>query len=370
MRQVQGVIDDVAQFQIDSVNVVVRAHQMPLFTRLGAYDPKLLTRAAYERPQRLFEYWGHAASLIDVKLYPALRFRMADARPWAFIKELVDAHPTAPDELLDVIRERGPSSPRELDTAPTQKERGWWNWSSTKTLLEWLFHTGRVAVVRRNSAFERVFDVSERVIPKAYFDAPPLDVQDAHVALVRRAAQALGVATAHSLADYFRTSPAETRQAIATLEASGELIPATADGAPAPVWLWHAAARPRRIEACCLVSPFDSLAFERRRLKTLFGVDYTIGLYTPKEQRTHGYYVYLFVLDENIVARTDLKADRAAGVLRVQSAWLEQPAEPQRTRVAEALAGELRRLAAWQGLTDVVAAKVGDLHRDLVRALG
>ena len=369
MRQVQGVIDDVAQFQIDSVNVLVRAHKMPLFTRLGAYDPALLARAAYGRPQRLFEYWGHAASLIDLALYPALRFRMADARPWAFIKELVDAHPTAPDELLDVIRERGPSTPRDLDSAPTQKERGWWNWSSTKTLLEWLFHCGRIAVVRRNSAFERVFDLPERVLPPAVFDSPPLSRADAHVELVRRAARALGVATARSLADYFRTAPAETRQAIATLEAGGELVPAVADGAPGPVWLWSGAVRPRRIEASCLVSPFDSLAFERTRLRTLFGVDYTIGLYTPKDQRVHGYYVYLFVLDENIVARTDLKADRQAGVLRVQSAWLEPSAERERPRVAVALAGELRRTANWLGLTDVVVAGAGDLSPDLSRAV-
>jgi len=374
MRGVQRVIDDVAQFQIDSVNVMVRAHLMPLFSRLGAYEPALLTRAGYlpdsrsaARPQRLFEYWGHAASLIDVRLYPALRFRMADARPWAFIKELVNAHPDAPDELLDVIRERGPSTPRDLDAAPAQKERGWWNWSSTKTLLEWLFHTGRIAVVRRNSAFERVFDVPERVLPRECFEAPPLGRAEAHVELARRAARALGVATASSLADYFRTAPAETRAAIAALEARGELIPVAVEGVPAPAWLWRDAARPRRIEASALISPFDSLAFDRGRLRTLFGVDYTIGLYTPKDQREHGYYVYLFVLDDAIVARADLKADRAAGALRVQSAWLEPGHDA--GSVAAALAAELRRTADWLGLTDVAVSRVGDLIPALARAL-
>lgn len=369
MRQVQRVIDDVAQFQIDSVNVMVRAHQMPLFTRLGAYDPALLTRAAYQRPQRLFEYWGHAASLIDARLYPALRFRMRDARPWAFIDELVAAHPDAPDRLLDVIRARGPSTPRDLSQDETPKGRGWWNWSSTKTLLEWLFHTGQVAVVRRNSAFERVFDLPERVLPAAYFDAPPLSSEDAHIELVRRAARSLGIATARSLADYFRTSPTPTRRAIDVLEATGELIPVETDGAPAPTWLWHEARRPRRIETAALVSPFDSLVFERRRLLALFGVDYTIGLYTPKDQRTHGYYVYLFVLDDQIVARADLKADRQAGVLRAQSAWLEPPAQHQRQRVAESLAGELRRAAGWLGLTDIAVANRGDLSESLARAV-
>jgi len=369
MRQVQGVIDDVAQFQIDSVNVLARAHLTPLFSRLGAYDTALLTRAATKRPQRLFEYWGHAASLIDINLYPALRFRMADAHPWATINDILDAHPTATDDLLAIIEQRGPSTARDLNTDVIPKQRGWWNWSSTKTLLEWLFHSGRIAVVRRNNAFERVFDLPERVLPSPILQTPALSREDAHLMLIQRAAQALGVATARSLADYFRTSLAETKRAIDTLTADGELIPATVDGYPVPYWLWHEARRPRSIDTATLVSPFDSLVFERQRLAQLFGADYTIGLYTPAEQRTHGYYVYLFVLDDAITARTDLKADRQAGVLRVQSAWLEPGATSQRLEVADNLAAELRRLAGWLGLTDIAVVPKGDLSHDLGAAL-
>ena len=370
MRRVQGVIDSIGQFQIDSVNVLARAHLMPLFSRLGVYDTALLTRATSQTPRRLFEYWGHAASLIDVNLYPALRFRMADAHPWASIREIVDQHPDAPNDLVDAIRQRGPSTARDLNTDTAPKGRGWWNWSSTKTLLEWLFHAGQVAVVRRNNAFERVFDLPERVLPAAVAQAPPLSRPDAHVVLVRRAAAALGVATARSLADYFRTSTAETRLAIDTLVDAGELIPVTVDDSPAPTWMWHQARRPRSISAAALVSPFDSVAFERRRLAGLFGVDYTIGLYTPAAQRTHGYYVYLFILDDAIVARTDLKADRQAGVLRVQSAWLEDAAAPQRVRVATELVAELRRLAQWLGLANIAVTGVGDLASQVEVALG
>jgi len=369
MRGVQRVIDGIAQFQIDSVNVLARAHFMPLFARIGAYDPALVTRASTHRPQRLFEYWGHAASLIDISLYPALRFRMVRGHPWASISEIVDAHPDAVTDLLSAIRERGPSTARELNADETPKGRGWWNWSSTKTLLEWLFYAGEVAVVRRNSAFERVFDLPERVLPPAIFTASPQPIEQAHLALVRRGAKALGVASARSLADYFRTGLPETKLAIKTLETTGELLPIEVEDAPVPAWMWHEATCPRTIQAAALVSPFDSLVFERRRLASLFGVDYTIGLYTPAAQRTHGYYVYLFVLDDQIAARTDLKADRQQSVLRVQSAFLEPDSERRRAATATALAGELTRLAGWLGMSDIVVAPVGDLSADLTRSL-
>jgi len=369
MRRVQGAIDEIAQFQMDSVNVLARAHLTPLFSRLGAYDTELLTRAATKRPQRLYEYWGHAASLIDINLYPALRFRMSDAHPWATINDILATHPTAEDDLLAIIAQRGPSTARDLNTDVSPKQRGWWNWSATKTLLEWLFHAGRIAVVRRNNAFERVFDLPERVLPYPILQASALNRTDAHLMLTRRAAQALGVATARSLADYFRTNLAETKQAIDTLTSAGELIPATVNGSAVPYWLWHQAHRPRSINTATLVSPFDSLVFERQRLAQLFGIDYTIGLYTPAAQRTHGYYVYLFVLDDAITARTDLKADRQASVLRVQSAWIEAESTAQREEVASGLADELRRLVWWLGLTEIVVAPRGDLSHDLARAL-
>ena len=367
LRQMQQIIDAVAQFQIDSVNVMVRAQLMPAFARLGAYDVSLLTRAIAQR--RLFEYWGHAASLIDIDLYPALRFRMAEAHPWSGVRELVAKNHGAGDELLEAIRQRGPSTASELNPDTLPRPRGWWNWSDTKTLLEWLFHIGRVTVVRRNNSFERIFDLTERVLPAAAVAAPPLDRRQSHMVLARRAMQALGVATARSVAEYFRTNLAETKQAMAVLSDAGEIIPADVAGAVEPMWLWAQARRPRAIAACALVSPFDSLAFDRRRLRELFGVDYTIGLYTPVAQRTRGYYAYLFVLDDSFAARVDLKADRQAGVLRVQGAWLEPDVTMPVSRVGTELASDLHRLAQWQGLTDITVEPVGDLSADLARAM-
>jgi len=370
MQQVQSVIDDLALFQIDSVNVLARAHLMPLFSRLGEYETKLLTRAAFERPQRLFEYWGHEASLIDIDLYPALRFRMARAHPWSRLRDFTKAHPDGMTALLEALRRHGPATPRELDDDVGLKQRGWWNWSIVKTQLEWLFYSGQVAVVRRNNAFERIFDLPERTLPIGVIQAEPLSAAKAHLTLVRRAAKALGVASARSLADYFRTKPAETNQAIDSLIATGELIPAEVRGVSVPHWLWHQARRPRSIETGVLVSPFDSLVFERRRLLELFGVDYKIGLYTPAAERTYGYYVYLFVLGDSIVARVDLKADRKAKHLLVQSSWIEAPAEKERHRVAVALAEELQRLARWVNCHEVVVVPAGNLHQDLAKAIG
>ena len=380
MRGVQRVVSTLGQFQIDSVNVLVRAHFMPLFSRLGAYDTSLLTRAAGTPPRRVFEFWGHAASLIDVELYPALQFRRADAyhQVWGRMRTLVDSHPEVVEEVASALDERGPATARELDRGEQRRKDQWgWNWSVAKTALEWLFWCGRAAVAGRNCQFERIYDIPERVIPPQYIAAcQPWAGASAsereelaragHIELVRRAARALGVGTARCLGDYFRTHPEPTRQAIAALVSTGELVEATVEGVRDPVWVWHAA-RSRPVRGASLVCPFDSLVFERKRLASFFGVDYSIGLYTPPDKRIHGYYVYLFLLDGQFVARTDLKADRAQGLLRVQSAWLEPDAEPIRHRVGVELTRELRRLADWLALTDVVVADKGDLSPTLAR---
>ncbi len=383
MRQVQGVISRLGQFQIDSVNVLARAHLMPLYTRLGAYDTALLARAAQRRPRRLFEYWGHAACLIDVTLYPALQFRReaAHRETWGRMRALVDQRPEIPEAMVDLLGRRGPATARELDLGEArQKDRWGWNWSLAKTALEWLYWCGRVAVAGRNAQFERVYDLPERVIPAPFLDAcqpwagASADEREelAHqgqVDLVRRAASCLGVVTAACLRDYFRTEAAPTKAAIDHLVSSGELLPVEVEGVAGPTWLWHQARRPRQVRAATLVSPFDSLVFERRRLAAFFHTDYRIGLYTPKEQRTHGYYVYLFLLDESFAARVDLKADRRQKLLLVRSAWLEAGRGPDRSRIAVELAAELGRLAGWLGLTGIDLADEGDLASDLARAI-
>ena len=370
MRDVQTGIDRLAQLQIDSINVVTRAHYMPLFSRLGPYDPTLLERAGNRPPRRLFEYWGHAASLIDVTLQPALRWRMAAAadEAWGRMKLIQAEQPGLVEEVKDEITERGPLTSRQIESEEERRRDHWgWNWSSVKTCLEWLFWCGEITAAGRNRQFERLYDLTERVIPAAILAQPTPTPDEADVVLVRRAAQALGIGTVRCLADYFRISTARARAAIAVLVETGELHPVVVPGwAENGVYLWHAARLPRRIEARALLSPFDSLIFERRRLEQLFDFFYRIEIYVPEPKRVHGYYVYPFLVDSALVARVDLKADRVRGVLRVNSAWLEESADPDAT--SDALLAELASMASWLGLSDVQVLPRGDLGPRLAGA--
>lgn len=363
MRDVQAVITRVAQVQIDSVNVVRRAHYLPFFSRLGPHDIALVDRAAGTAPRRLYEYWGHAASLIDVTLEPALRFRAerAGEEAWGGIRRIATEQPGLVDRVRADVERNGPITAREIDQVEDERSRDqWgWNWSAVKTACEWLFWTGQITAARRNTQFERVYDLPDRVLPAAIRAVPTPTVEEAHLALVRRAAAALGIGSLGCFADYFRLTTDETATAVQTLVAAGELEPVEVSGWARPAYLWAAARRPRRITARALLSPFDSLVFERRRLGELFGFDYRIEIYVPAAKRRHGYYVYPFLSGERFAARVDLKADRAAGVLRVQGAWAEPGEDPAYT--ARELGHELGELARWLDLGEVAVAERGDL---------
>jgi len=372
MRDVVALTRRLGQLQIDSINVVTRAHFVPTFSRLGPYDPALLERAAFRAPRRLFEYWGHAASLLDVELEPLLRFRMREgAHAWGGVDAVARANPSLVDLVRSEIADRGPLSARQLEVEHGQDVRDrdhWgWNWSAVKTVLEWLFYVGEVSSARRNAQFERVYDLPDRVLPAAVRAQPTPTVEESVRGLVRRAGAALGVATEPALRDYFRTRPAATQQAVAELVETGELWPVRVGDQARPWYLWHEARLPRRVQARALLSPFDSLVFERARLEALFGFSYRIEIYVPEPRRTYGYYVYPFLLGDRFVARVDLKADRARGVLRVLSAWLEDGADP--SEVAAELAAELASMAVWQGLSAVEVLPRGDLAAALDAAV-
>lgn len=372
MRDVQATVTRLGQFQIDSINVVERAHFLPLFSRLGPYDTALLLRAAHEPPRRLFEYWGHAASLIDVTLQPLLRFRMqAGFRDvWSGVQRVADEQPELVAHVLAEVTARGPVSSRDLEIEEVRDRSRWgWNWSSAKTALEWLFYCGEITSARRNRQFERVYDVPERVLPRPVLEVPTPTPEESVVGLVRRAAQALGVASEFCLRDYFRTRPEMTRRAVATLVETGELVPVTVRGwETTPHYLWHQARHPRAVHARALLSPFDSMIFERARLERLFDFVYRIEIYVPEPKRVYGYYVYPFLLGEHFVARVDLKADRARGVLLVNSAWLEPGHDP--GYVAAELAAELSTMARWLGLSAVQVRPRGDLAPLLAAVVG
>jgi uncharacterized protein YcaQ len=372
VRRVQRVIDRVCQFQIDSVNVTVRAHLTPLYSRLGPYDPALLDRAMGASPRRLFEFWGHAASLIDVNLQPELRFRMnAHGQDVGDrVRRITADHPELAERVRSEIAARGPLTARQIEHQEQRSKDHWgWNWSSVKYLLEWWFWTGELSSAGRNSQFERLYDLTERVIPPEVRSRPTPSVEESRLELIRRAGRALGIATDRCLADYFRTSLTDTRRAITTLVATGELVPTPVRGWDRRTYLWHQASIPRGLRTQCLVSPFDSLVFERTRLQELFDLRYRIEIYVPEAQRHYGYYVYLFVMDEAITARVDLKADRVGGTLIAQASWLEPGAEVRRSEVAARLAQELRLMADWLGVERVSVRPRGTLADDLASVI-
>ncbi|MRJ76671.1 winged helix-turn-helix domain-containing protein [Aeromicrobium sp. SMF47] len=367
-RQVARVIQRLGFFQIDSVNVLQRAHYMPLFSRLGAYDVDLLHRASGRAPRRLFEYWAHEAALVDVDLWQAFQFRMeSGARMWGGMIRIARDKPEFVEWVLDEVRANGPLTAREIEhDVPRERDSWGWNWSEVKAALEYLFYKGRVTAARRNAAFERVYDLPERVIPRAQLEAPALDAPEAHRVLVGHAARALGVGTAQCLRDYFRMEPAPTKAAIDDLVASGELVPATIAGWRRPAYLHRDAVMPRKVSARALLSPFDPLVFERTRTEQLFDFRYRIEIYVPADKRVHGYYVLPFLLGDRLVARVDLKADRQSSTLLVHGAWAESHAP---SHTATELADELRLMARWLGLDTIAPPVKGDLAGELTSAL-
>ena len=364
MRTFNRTLGRTGVLQIDSVNVFQRAHYMPLFSRMGRYDTDLLKRAAERRPRKIVEYWAHVAAFMPVDLWPHMQHRMARYRENGHEWLIMRAKPELAESLLAEVREVGPATARDLDDGlPRVKEHWGWNWSDTKKALEYLFFAGRLAVAGRNSAFERLYDVPERVLPAAVLDAPTPTVEEANLELVRRAAMSHGVGTEACLRDYFRMSRAATRPAIDTLVESGELLPVSVEGWARPAYLQKDARLPRKVDARALLSPFDPVVWERARTEHLFGFHYRIEIYVPEEKRVHGYYVLPFLLGDQLVARVDLKADRQAGVLVVKSAFKE-PGAPDET--AAELAEELAEAAQWMDLGDIAVEPVGDLADELL----
>ncbi len=362
-RHLRRLFDQIGLVQIDSVNTLVRAHELPAFARLGPY-PRTLIKESTERHRELFEYWGHAACLMPMAMQPLWRWRMEHLRDGerGGVDRIERERPGYIAAVLAEVHDRGPIAASELTDGGTTTGP-WWGWAEGKSVLEWLFWAGELSVAGRRNGFERVYDLTERVVPAEVLAAPTPSIEDAHRELVRIASRALGVATRTDILTYFYLRADRTAASIAELVETGDLSAVAVDGWSDPAYLAAEARRPRRVDARALLAPFDSLVFDRARVERLFGMRYRIEIYTPPPKRVYGYYVLPFLLGDTLVGRIDLKADRARATLLVQAAHGEPGVD--RPAVAAALAEELRVMAGWLELDRIDVRPQGDLAPSL-----
>ena len=343
------VIKKLGVIQIDSVNVLVRSQELPLFARLGDHDRNAINKATAQ--SKIFEYWGHEAAILPVEIQPLFRWKMNAARTgkikhWGLTSFYAD-NKAFVKRILKHVEANGPVTARELSTRTTKKS-SWWDWDEAKTALEYLFLTGQLMSCGRGSDFARIYDITERVLPSKILDTPTPTENEARKQLLVRAAKAQGVATLTDLADYYRQKTAVIKPLVNELVEQGDLREVTVDTWVEKAFVHRSAKPPKKLYATALLSPFDSLVWCRPRNERLFNFHYRIEIYTPKEKRKFGYYVLPFMMNGELVGRVDLKADRANSKLLVQSLHTEKGIK--RASISGALTDELRALANWLDL--------------------
>ncbi|MDH3538382.1 MAG: winged helix DNA-binding domain-containing protein [Acidimicrobiia bacterium] len=363
VRHFRRVIGRINLLQLDSVNVAVRAHYMPMFSRLGAYDRAALD--AWINGPEMFEYLGHVASVMPTADLPMLRHRMSRNRKvYPRTQRVLKDHPEYIEQVLDEVAEHGPLTVSDLSDAGS-RTGPWWGHGRGKVALDWLYVTGQLTIRGRTPTFVSIYDLPERIFARQLL-GQEMSRDEAYRNMLLRAARAHGVGTLADLTDYYRITHA--RSHLEGLVAAGELEEVAVEGWTQPAYLHPSATLPRRIRARALLAPFDPVVWFRDRTERLFGFHYRIEIYVPEPQRQYGYYVYPFLLDDRLVARVDLKADRKAGVLRALGAFLE--AGQDAARVAPELAAELQSMARWLGLPEVHVSNKGNLSGALRKAVG
>jgi uncharacterized protein YcaQ len=359
-RHVNSLISRLGVIQIDSVNVLVRSQELPLFSRLGNHDRNAIPKATVS--QKIFEYWGHEAAHLPVEIHPLFRWKMeaarlGKARHWG-LTSFYDDNKAFVKRMLKHVEINGPTTARELSTRTEKRgadKKTWWDWDESKTALEYLFLTGQLMSRGRGTDFARIYDTPDRVLPMNILIASTPNEHDARKQLLVRSAIAQGVATATDLADYYRQKPAAVKPLITELLEEGELREVAIDGWAEKAFVHRSAKLPKQLHATALLSPFDSLVWCRPRNERLFDFHYRIEIYTPKEKRKFGYYVLPFMMNGQMVGRVDLKADRANSKLLVHSVHTEKGVK--RSTINDALNNELRAMALWLGLDKVANSR-------------
>jgi len=359
LRHLRKMFRTIGVLQIDSVNVLERAHHLTSFARLGAHEQDLLWGA--NRRREIFEYWGHVASFLPVETWPLWRHKMDGMGVWSRVRELEEHEPGYIDMVEEEVAGRGPLAASDLED-PGDRRGPWWGWSKGKVALEVLFARGRITVSERHN-FTRRYDLSERVIPAEHFNAEPVPRGDAYRALLMMGAKSLGIGTATDLVDYYRLSIVEARAVIADLAVEGKLEEVEVEGWDDPAFLHPEARVPRTVEQVRLLCPFDNLIFFRDRIERLFGFHYRIEIYVPKPKRRFGYYVLPLLVGDRLVGRVDLKADRANETLLVPGAFAEEGVDM--VFAARHMASELHRMADWLGLGEISVGREGNLVGEL-----
>jgi len=366
-RQLNLAIQRLGLLQLDSVNVFERSHYQPVFARLGAYDKTLLDKLTFAKRGPYVEYWAHEAAVIPVEHWPLFRWRMQWYRD--YFARVGDDWMAANVETLTWLRaelaEKGPLPASKIERDVEQRRGSWWEWDDVKRGLERMFRLGEVVSGGRSN-FERTYALPEQVLPPEVL-AREVSEEEAKYQLMKRAAIAHGIGTLPDLADYYRIKQTQAKDALQRLLDEGEVREVTVPGWTKPAYMHRDAKVPRRIETAALLSPFDPVVWERDRALRMFGFHYRIEIYTPAHKRIFGYYSLPILIDDELVGRIDLKNDRHAKVLRVQSAWREEGA---RSGIAERIVPVLREIAAWQGCESIAVADRGDLARELASALG
>jgi uncharacterized protein len=361
-RHLRRVLDRMGLIQIDSVNVLVRSQELPLFARLGPHPRSLIHDAT--AAGELFEYWVHEASHVPTAHRHLYGWSMDAPRRWAGFRRFRDERADFIEEVYEIVRERGPLTAGELREREGKKG-AWWDYDDAKVALEILFDLGRVTAVRRPNDFARLYDLPERVFPADVLTRPALPEREARKELLVLAARSHGVGTVADLADYHRHK--FCKPLVAELVEEGRLLEVDVEGWSQPGYLHPDAKLPRRVDARALLSPFDPVVWNRERTERLFGFHYRIEIYVPAPKRRFGYYVLPILLGDTLVGRLDLKADRANRALLVQSAWSEPGVAT--TRVAGEVAAELTQMATWLGLERIEVGRRGDLSDELRRAV-